>query len=106
MRMVTKTVFTSKDVTPWTKENIEDKIIILKETFFQEEFRDAKYQLVKATGGFGCNPSNIGNAIFVKELHNDNPEHYRIDRCDNNILGIATDEAIAEWEKKYGKIKE
>lgn len=104
--MITKTVLTIDDVTPWTTENIEGKIVVLKESFFDEDFRHAKYQLVRATGGFGCDPSKMGNAIFVSELHSDNPESYRIERYNKDILGIATDEAIASWEMKYGKIKE
>ena len=91
------------DVTPWTDVNLESKILVLKDKCFKEEYRDAKYQLVIATGGFGCNPSSLGNAIFVRECRNDNPETYRIERYNNDILGIATDEAIAEWKEIYGE---
>ena len=99
-------LFTEADVTPWKDERIEGKLIIIKSDYFKHEYKDAKYQLVLATGGFGCNPNAMGNAIFVQECHNDNPEHYRIDRCNNDILGIATEAAIVEWKEIYGKFNE
>lgn len=99
-------LLTSNDCTPWKGEIIEGKLIILKDKFFKEEYKDAKFQLVLATGGFGCDPSKMGNAIFVTEVHNDNPEHYRIERCNNDVLGIATDEAIKEWKVIYGEFND
>ena len=99
-------LFTESDVTPWREENLEGKLIVIKDKFFKAEFKDAKYQLVLATGGFGCRPDARGNAIFVRECHNDNPEIYRIERCNNDILGIATDAAIAEWKAIYGEFNE
>ena len=80
--------------------DIKGRYIIIKEEFFGAEFKDEKYQLVLATGGFGCNPENIGNAIFVKELFEDG-ERYRIDRCDRHILGLASEKVIAEYTAKY-----
>lgn len=104
--MQTRTLFTQNDYTPWREEILEGKIIIREVDSFKEQFRDAKYQLLLATGGFGCNPSSLGNAIFVQEVHNDNPEHYRMERCDDQVLGIATEEAIKEWKEKYGEFNE
>ena len=99
-------LFTESDITPWREENLEGKLIVIKDKFFKPEFKDAKYQLVLATGGFGCNPASLGNAIFVKECHKDNPEEYRLERYNNDILGIATDEAIVEWKSIYGEFNE
>ena len=101
--MQTTTLFTSKDYTPWREAELEGKLLIIDICKYKEQYRDAKYQLVIATGGFGCNPSSLGNAIFVMECHNDNPESYRVERYNDNILGIATKEAIAEWKKLYGE---
>lgn len=83
--------------------NIEGMIVILSPKFFKPEYIDAKYQLVRATGGFGCNPNSSGNAIFVKELY-EGGESYRIERYNQEILGIAKEETIKEWEKIYGTI--
>jgi hypothetical protein len=104
--MQTTTLFTQEDITPWGDEIIEGKLIVLKDTFFKSEWRNAKYQLVLAAGGFGCDPSKMGNAIYVTEVHTDNPETYRIERCNNDVLGIATKEAIAEWKEIYGEFND
>lgn len=100
------TLFGKNDYTPWLDEDLEGKIVVLKVDHYDEEFQDAKYQLALATGGFGCRPNARGNAIFVTECHNDNPDSFRIERCDRPILGIATEEAIKEWKRKYGEFNE
>jgi len=104
--MQTKTLFTQNDYTPWSRTDLEGKLLIREVNNFKEDFRDAKYQLVLAKGGFGCRPDARGNAIFVSEVHNDEPEDYRMERCDNEILGIATEEAIKEWKSLYGEFNE
>lgn len=77
-------------------ETYEGKFVIIAPEFFKPEFRSAKYQLFLAKGGFGCDPSKMGNAVFG----NDCEEQYRQERY--NILGVATEEAIQAWEKLYG----
>lgn len=98
-------LFTASDVAPWREVDLEGKLIIIEDKFFKENFKDAKYQLVLAVGGFGCSPTARGNAIYVTECCAC-PETYRIERRDNNILGIATEEAIAEWKKIYGEFND
>ena len=104
--MQTKTLFTQNDYTPWRETKLEGKLLIREVNSFKEEFREAKYQLVLTTGGFGCSPDARGNAIFVTECHNDNHESYRMNRCDNQILGIATEDAISEWKAMYGEFND
>lgn len=98
--MKTTSIFEENGYTPWQDTNIEGKLLIREVDSFKEDFRDPKYQLVLATGGFGCDPTKMGNAIFVTEVHNDEPESYRMERYD--ILGIATEKAIEEWKWLYG----
>ena len=95
-------MFTEKDCTDENihSVNLEGRYIILKPEYFKEEFRDEKYQLVKAIGGFGCDPKKMGNAIIVKELLPDG-ECYRINRCDNDIIGFASDACIAKYKETY-----
>lgn len=83
-----------------SKTNLENRYIILEPSSFKEEFRDEKYQLVLASGGFGCDPEKMGNAIFVKEVILDG-ESYRVNRCDRVILGLANDATIAYHKEKY-----
>lgn len=33
-------------------DNIEGKLVVIKPDFFKPEFKDVKYQIVLATGGF------------------------------------------------------
>ena len=82
------------------KTDLKDRYVILEPSFFKEEFRDEKYQLVLASGGFGCDPEKMGNAIFVKEVIPDG-ESYRVNRCDRVILGLANDSTIAYHKEKY-----
>ena len=81
-------------------ETYEGKFVIIDPQFFKPEFRSAKYQLFLAQGGFGCDPSKMGNAVFGRDCE----ETYRQERY--NILGVATDEAIEQWEKVYGMSRE
>ena len=99
-------LFTETDVIPWREEELEGKLLVIKSSFFKAEYQDAKYQLVIAIGGFGCHSDARGNAIFVRECHNDNPQEYRIERYNNDILGIVTEEAVAEWKAIYGEFND
>ena len=80
--------------------NLQGRYVILKEEFFNENYRDEKYQLVKCNGGFGCDPTKMGNAIIVEELCDD-AESYRIERCNHDILGFAKDSVVQKHMEKY-----
>ena len=84
-------------------DDIQGKLVVIKSDFFKPEFRETKYQLALATGGFGCNVKNIGNAVFVIECC-ENPEHYRQKRY--NLIGEPTEEMITEWKAAYGDFNE
>lgn len=57
-------------------DHIEGKLVVINSGWFKPEYIDAKYQIVLATGGFGCDTEKNGSAVFVEEVHNDNPEYY------------------------------
>lgn len=97
-----KTIIDRSEVEPLS-DNVEGKLVVIKPDFFKPEFRDAKYQLVLATGGHGCKASGMGNAVFVTECY-ENPEHYRQERC--NLIGEPTEEMIKEWKSLYGEFNE
>ena len=46
----------------------------------------------------------MGNAVYVEEVHTDNPEHYRQERY--NLIGEPTEEIIKEWKSMYGEFNE
>lgn len=83
--------------------NIKGKLVVVKPEYFKPEFREAKYQIVLATGGFGCDASKMGNAVFVIECCK-SPEHYRQERY--NLMGEPTEKMIEEWKLIYGEFNE
>lgn len=78
-----KTIIDKSECKPLS-DNIEGKLVVIKPDFFKPEFREAKYQLVLATGGFGCDADKFGTAVFVTECCED-PEEYRQERY--NLIG-------------------
>lgn len=103
--MQERVLMTSEDITTenWKDVELEGRLLVLKTESLSESYRDAKYQLVLACGGFGCRPDARGNAIFIMECHTDNPERYRRERYNNDFLGFPTEKAITEWKEIYGK---
>lgn len=98
-----KTIIDKSECKPLS-DNIKGKLVVIKPDFFKPEFKDAKYQIVFATGGFGCDANKMGNAVFVEEVHTDNPEHYRQERY--NLIGEPTEEIIKKWKSMYGEFTE
>lgn len=98
-----KTIIDRSECKPLSN-NIEGKLVVINPDFFDLEFKDAKYQIVLALSGFGCDASSLGNAVYVKEVHTDNPEHYRQERY--NLIGEPTEEMIKEWKSLYGEFNE
>lgn len=93
-------LFSYDDTTKQT-ENLEGKLVIISGDYFKKEYRNAENQLFKARGGFGCNPNLIGRAVFGNFFDGEN--------CRINseyILGVASEKAIAAWEKLYGHSRE
>jgi hypothetical protein len=94
-------LFDANDYRPLKEdETYEGKFVIISPKYFKPEFRNAKYQLFLAKGGFGCDPAKLGNAVFGSDCE----EAYRQGRY--NILGVATEEAIQNWEKIYNISRE
>lgn len=97
-----KTIIDRSECKPLS-DNIEGKLVVIKPDFFKPEFRDAKYQIVLATGGFGCDADKFGTAVFVTECC-ENPEEYRQERY--NLIGEPTKEMIEKWKSLYGEFNE
>ena len=97
-----KTIIGRSECNPLS-DHIEGKLVVIKPEFFKPQFREAKYQLVLATGGFGCDADQLGTAVFVIECC-ENPESYRQERY--NLIGEPTEEIIAEWKAIYGEFND
>ena len=92
-----KMVFSSTDYRPLANgETYENKFVVLSADQFNPEYREAKYQLYFAECGFGCYPNKMGGKIFGRSFD----ESFQTRR--EYVLGVATEEAIAEWENYYG----
>lgn len=92
-----KMLFSKTDYRPLAKgDNYTNKFIVISPDFFKAEYKEAKNQLFYATGGFGCYPEKMGGKVFGKWF-----DEYGVTRREY-ILGVATEEAISEWEKVYG----
>lgn len=81
-------------------ETYNNKFVLIHPDFFKPQFRSAKYQLFYAVGGFGCDPTKMGNAVFGADCE----EEYRQERY--NIMGFASEESIKKWEDTYGMSRE
>lgn len=95
-----RTLFSETDI----KEKVytvdlTNKFVILSPESLGENYRDAKYQLFFAESGFGCSPTASGRAVYGMFCFDG--DETRVNRED--ILGTATDEAIAEWKRLYGE---
>lgn len=94
-------VFTANDCVQLKDgENYVNKFVIISTRQFKEEYQNAKYQLFYAKCGFGCYPDKLGGKVFGKLFDED----FQTRR--EYILGVATEDAIAEWENEYGMSRE
>ena len=92
-----KMIFDNNDYTQLKDgETYEGKFVIISPDFFKPEYREAKYQLFLAKSGFGCDPSKSGGKIFGNFFDE------RSQTRREYVLGVATEEAIEEWERVYG----
>jgi hypothetical protein len=72
------------------KEDITGRYVVIKEEALQASYRDIKYRVFKAEGGFGCSPFTAGQAVLGYTPFD--REKFRIEGHD--IERYATDEEI------------
>ncbi len=70
--------------------------MVIDSKCLQRDKRSARYQLVLAFGGFGCNKNSNGRAVLVKNIYSG--ESMRYDRQD--VLGVISPEKMPEWTKE------
>lgn len=76
--------------------DLEDKVVVISHKHLKEEYWSPENQLWIATGGFGCNPTAIGRAVYATCLI-DNDKN-RWDR--HQVLGVLKDEYLPDWARK------
>lgn len=72
------------------------KVMLLRPDALSEEYRESKYQLFLAEGGFGCNPESSGRAVIGHFLFD--KEDTRMNRED--FFGVFDEKYLPEWAKE------
>ena len=72
------------------------KVMLLRPDALSEEYRESKYQLFLAEGGFGCNPESSGRAVIGHFLFD--KEDTRMNRED--FFGVFDERYLPEWAKE------
>lgn len=89
---------TVKDCAPLTSEdNLEGKIVVIKQEVLRREYRMATHQLKLCRGGSGAYPNSRGSACFCTDLYSG--KEARFERWD--ILGTLEPEQLPKWAKHY-----
>lgn len=91
-------ILTRKDIDPLPETSWVGKILVLNGAgkTLKREFKRAKFQLWRATGGFGCEPGLVGRAVFATCLSDG--ENARWDR--GEFIGCVTEERAKEILEK------
>jgi hypothetical protein len=76
-------------------EDYEGKILVLPTQSFHPVYREAKYQLFRATGGFGCSPDTLGTAVFGHFIYDGEECRYRR----GDFVGVLKPELVAELDE-------
>lgn len=103
-----KSIITTKDVTPLS-DNIKNKLVVIRSSFFPNDMLKAKYQLVRVISGFGCNIENkeistkiLCKDVFTKENGKQQKRQYILTRED--LIGEPSEQCLLDYRRKFGKI--
>lgn len=92
---------TIKDCTPLSGEdNLEGKVVVIKQEVLRREYRMATHQLKLCRGGSGARPNSRGTACFCTDLYSG--KEARFERWD--VLGTMKPEQLPEWAKHQFEI--
>lgn len=79
------------------KDDLNDKVIVIKPEVLRREYRRATSQLKLCTGGFGASPNSRGSAVFCTDLYSGRESRY--ERRD--VLGIIEQADLPKWAQHY-----
>lgn len=72
--------------------DITGRVIVLKHSRLHRRYQLPRFQLFKATGGFGCEPDKLGTSVFGLFLADEEDASFR--RSD--FIGVASPDLIAK----------
>ena len=88
------TPITKADCTPISSDdNLNEKIVVIKQEVLRQEYRRSTNQIKLCTGGFGASPNSRGSACFCVDLYSGKTN--RFERRD--ILGPLEPEQLPKW---------
>ena len=90
-----------KGVTPLVSD-ITGQVVVLAHTKLKRRYQLPRFQLIKATGGFGCKEGSLGSAVFGRFIADGEDASYR--RSD--FIGIADADLIAQALADTTPVKE
>lgn len=75
------------------EESLEGKILVLHPTFLSDNYKTPDWQLVLATGGFGCAPQAMGQYISGVYIKDGEVSDFRL----GYFIGPIKEELIPQW---------
>lgn len=70
--------------------DLTGQVLVIRHTVLNRRYQMPRFQLFKATGGFGCKESSLGRAVFGMYLADSTDDR----RNRGDFIGIATSELI------------
>ncbi len=97
-----KPKFQGIDTTPLTKadcspifsnDDLNGKIVVIKQEVLRQEYRRATNQIKLCTGGFGASPNSRGSACYCVDLYSRTTSRY--ERQD--VMGTLREDQLPKW---------
>jgi len=78
------------------RQNLENKVVLIRPERLRPEYRTADKQLVLVTGGFGAQANARGRAVYTINLYSGKESRWNRE----DILGIVKPEYLPDWAKE------
>ncbi|MHB1314582.1 MAG: hypothetical protein ACYCX2_03760 [Christensenellales bacterium] len=78
------------------RENIENKVVVIRSARLRPEYRTADRQLVLVMGVFGASANSRGRAVFTVNLYSGKEARWNRE----DILGVLKPEYMPDWAKE------
>ncbi len=88
------TPLTKADCSPISyKDDLNGKIVVIKQEVLRQEYRRATNQIKLCTGGFGASPNSRGSACYCVDLYSRTTSRY--ERQD--VMGTLREDQLPKW---------
>ena len=88
------TPLVKSDCTPFSSnDDLNGKIVVIKQEVLRQEYRRSTNQIKLCTGGFGASPNSRGSACYCVDLYSKTTNRY--ERQD--IMGTLQPEQLPQW---------